>query len=56
MDHREPIDQDRDIIAVVVSGTFLPADSILIDYLQEVVVDILLVDQRDILYAAIVTL
>ena len=56
MDHREPVDQDRDIVAVIVPGAFFLADSILIDHLQEVVVNILLIDQRDVLGAAVVTL
>ena len=56
VDHRKPVDQDRDIVAIIVPGAFLLADCVLIDHLQEVIVNILLIDQRDVLGAAVVTL
>ena len=55
MYHRQTVDEDRDVIAVVVLGAVIPADLILVDDLHEVVVDILLVDQRDVLAGAVVT-
>lgn len=55
MYHRQTVDEDRDVIAVVVLGAVIPADLILVDDLYKVVVDIFLVDQRDVLAVAVVT-
>lgn len=55
MYHRQTVDKDRHVIAVVVLCAFIPTDLILVDDLHKVVVDVLLVDQRDVLAGAVVT-
>ena len=55
MYHRQTVDEDRNVIAVVVLGAVIPADLILVNDLHKVVVDVLLVDQRDVLAGAVVT-
>ena len=56
MDHREAVDQDRYIIAVAVPCSFVLADSVLIDDLKKVVMDVLLIDQGDVLGGTVITL
>ena len=56
MNHREAIDQDRHIIAVAVPCSLVLADSILIDDLKEIVMDVFLVDQGDVFGRTIITL
>ena len=55
MYHRQTVDEDRDVIAVVVLCTFIPADLILVDDLYIIIMDILLVDQQNVLAGAVVT-
>ena len=56
MDHRQTVDEDRDVIAVIVSSTLSGGHGILIDDLQNIVVDILFVNEGDILAFAVITL
>ena len=56
MDHWESIDQDRYIITVAVPCSFILTDSVLIDDLKKIIMDVLLVDQGDVLGGAIITL
>ena len=48
MHHRQPVDQNRHIIAVVICRAFRPAELILVDHLQAVVVDVPFVQQGDV--------
>lgn len=56
MDHRKSINQDRHIIAVAVSCSFVLADGILVDDLKKVVMNVLLVNQGNILGRTVITL
>jgi hypothetical protein len=53
---RQTVDKNGHVVAVVVPGAFFGADRVLIDDLQEVRVDVPLVDQRDVLGGAVVSL
>ena len=44
--HRQAVDEDRDVVAVRALRRRRPADLVLVDDLQPVVVDVRLVDQR----------
>ena len=54
MDHWEAVHKHRYVIAIVMGSPFLFGNSVLIDDLQPVVVNILLINQRDVFAAAIV--
>ena len=54
MNQRKAVDQNRHIVAVIVSRTVCLLHLILVDDLQAVVVDVLFVNQRDIFGAAII--
>ena len=55
MHQREAVDEDGDVVAVgVASAALAPADLVLVDDLQAVVVDVRLVDQGDVLGRAVV--
>ena len=54
MHHRQAVDQNRHIIAVVVGRALLFGNSILVDDLQAVVVDVLFIEQRDVFAAAVI--
>ena len=54
MHQRQPIDQDGHVIAVVMAGALVPADGVLVDDLQAVLVDVFFVDQGDVFGAAVV--
>ena len=56
MNQREPINEDGNVIAVAVLGTFLFADGILVDDLKPVVMNVLLIDERNVLGRTIITL
>lgn len=56
MDERQAVHQDRDVILVVMLGTFRLAHFILIDNLKVIVVDVLFVDEQDILAGAVIPL
>ena len=45
MYHRQTVDKDRNVIAVVMLSAVITADLILVDDLHEVIMDILLVNQ-----------
>ena len=54
MHHREAVDKDGDVIAVVVPSTVALTDLILIEHLNGIVVDVLFVNQRDVFGGAVV--
>lgn len=54
MDGRQTIDQHSHVIAVIIPCTIVPADHILVDDLQAVIVDMVLVQQPDILGTSII--
>ena len=54
MYHRQAVDQNRHIIAVVVGRALLFGNDVLVDDLQAVVVDVLFIKQRDVFAAAVV--
>ena len=54
MDKGQTVYQHRHVITVIMPGALILADGILIDDLKEVVMYVLLVDQQDILAAAVV--
>ena len=54
MYHGQAVDQNRHIIAVVVGRALLFGNSILVDDLQAVVVNVLFIKQRDVFAAAVV--
>ena len=56
MDHREAVDEDGHIISIAMTRSFILTDRILIDDLKKIVMDVLLVNQRDILGGAIIPL
>ena len=56
MDHREAVDEDGHIVSVAMTRSFILTDRILIDDLKKIVMDVLLVNQRDILGGAIIPL
>lgn len=49
MNQRETINEDGNIIAVAVLGTFFFADGILVDDLKPVIMNVLLIDKSNIL-------
>ena len=54
MDQGQAVDQDGYVVAVVVAGALVPADGVLVDDLQPVVVDVFLVQQGDVFGSAVV--
>ena len=54
MDQGQTVDQNGHVIAVVVAGALVPADGVLVDDLQPVVVDVFLVQQGDVFGSAVV--
>ena len=56
MHQREAVDQNSHVIAVIMLCALCLADLILIDDLQEIIVDVLLINQRDVLGCAIIPL
>ena len=54
MHHREAVDEDGDVIAVVVPCAVALADLILIEHLNKIVVDVLFVDEGDVFGGAVV--
>jgi len=56
MNYWEAVDQDRYIIAVTMPSSIVLADSVLIDDLQKIVMDILLIDQGDVLGGTVIPL
>ena len=54
MDQGQAVDQNGHVVAVVVAGPLVPADGVLVDDLQGVVVDVFLVQQGDIFGSAVV--
>ena len=56
MDHRQTVDEDRDVIAVIVGSTLSGGHGVLIDDLQNIVVDILFVNEGDILAFTVIAL
>ena len=55
MDQGQTVDQNGHVIAVVVAGALVPADGVLVDDLQPVVVDVFLVQQGDVFGSAVVS-
>ena len=55
MYHRQTVDKDSDIIAVIVLSALALADLILIDDLNKIVVDVLLVDQSNVFACTVIT-
>lgn len=56
MDHRQTVDEDRNIIAVIVDSPLAGGHGVLIDDLQNIVVDILFVNEGDILAFTVIAL
>lgn len=54
MDQGQAVDQNGHVIAVVVAGTLVPADGVLVDDLQPVVVDVFLVQQGEVFGSAVI--
>ena len=54
MDQGQAVDQNGHVIAVVVAGALVPADGVLVDDLQPIVVDVFLVQQGDVFGSAVV--
>ena len=55
MDERQTIDQHRNIITVIMLCALLPADGILMENLQAVIVNVLLVNKGNIFRGTVIT-